>query len=239
MAIHKGLKWIGFGWSAFIAENLLLSHNRDSIISKFSEETYHRAYNSLSALAMSSVVYGYFRYGRKQGPLLFKNRNGGIKLLGVSLQAFGIIGFSQILPKMQSPLTLQKNEGHKIVFENKCPFDFNTDKSGGMLRITRHPALWSFGFLSVGTALKTIYATEMLMFSFPFVFVTIGTFHQDYRHRRGSGGYLDPKIDMVTSNVPFVALINGHQSWDKLYNELKFVNCGLFLTTALLAKLLF
>ena len=64
----------------------------------------------------------------------------------------------------------------------------------------------------------------------------IGTTHQDYRFRRNSGGELSPEVDAVTSNVPFLALFTGQQSWKALGEEMKWLNAAVaLLGTGLLA----
>lgn len=60
----------------------------------------------------------------------------------------------------------------------------------GMDRVSRHSNLWSMAFISLGFALRSIYLTEIIMFSFPMIFALIGGSHQDYRYRRNEGGYL-------------------------------------------------
>ena len=40
----RGAKWIAVGWTAFIAENLILSHNRDEIIGVFGPKAYNYTY---------------------------------------------------------------------------------------------------------------------------------------------------------------------------------------------------
>ncbi len=44
---------------------------------------------------------------------------------------------------------------------------------------------------------------------------------QDHRHRRGIGGFLSPVNDDRTSNVPFLALLRGRQTWAALENEVR------------------
>lgn len=39
---HKGVLFIGVGWGGFIAENLILSENRQWIIERFGEDNYIR-----------------------------------------------------------------------------------------------------------------------------------------------------------------------------------------------------
>jgi uncharacterized membrane protein len=68
---------------------------------------------------------------------------------------------------------------------------------------------------------------EIVFHSFPVIFALIGGAHQDYRYRRGWGGSLSPEKDAVTSNVPFLALVTGKQSWSALRDEVKWTNAGL------------
>jgi uncharacterized membrane protein len=93
-----------------------------------------------------------------------------------------------------------------------------------MQRITRHDKLWSFGLLGLGTAIGTPFIGEIIMFGFPILFAFIGGMHQDYRYRRSMGGQLTQEIDDVTSNVPFVAVLNGSQKVNDILDEVKGVN---------------
>jgi hypothetical protein len=65
---HPGVRWITFGWTAFLTENVVLSDNRDWVIDRIGAERYHQLYNTLSLLANASLAFGYFRYGRRAGP---------------------------------------------------------------------------------------------------------------------------------------------------------------------------
>jgi hypothetical protein len=190
-------------------------------------------------------------------------RSGPGRLAAFGLQALGFIGFSQALPRMQIPVTLQgsasgtpdvtgtttasaksstspsqapsssvevANKG--ISFQARCPFDFRADevslhnththtrththalslslththththahtrihsqvspdKIHNLDRVSRHPMLWSLALAGAGTALRTLYVSEAVMFAFPTIFALVGGAHQDYRYRRGSGGML-------------------------------------------------
>ena len=132
----------------------------------------------------------------------------------------------------------------------------------------------ALGVLGLGTAATTIFLPEVVFGSFAGLFAGIGSSHQDYRHRRGSGGKLTPgnchkhlpllnsfstslthslntqrihslnspriyslntsltpEREHETSNLPFVALISGRQSWTPLLDELKWNNVGLAVAT--------
>lgn len=121
-------------------------------------------------------------------------------------------------------------------FQARCPIDFRSSKNGdevhGIERVTRHPFLWSLGFAGFGHACRSVFVTEMIMGTFPLMFAYIGGAHQDYRHRRGSGGQLTPQRDSETSLLPFAALATGAQSWTKLVDEMKPVNAALAVALA-------
>ena len=68
----KGVKYITFGWLGFIAENIVVSHNREYIISHLGgEKSYKYLYSFCSSMATISIFYGYFKYARNKGPLIF------------------------------------------------------------------------------------------------------------------------------------------------------------------------
>ncbi|XP_063900832.1 uncharacterized protein LOC135120458 [Zophobas morio] len=251
---HKGLKLITYGWIGFIAENLLLSHNRDIIIQRIGDKKYHILYSLLSTFTCGFVSYGYFKYGRRQGPIWFNvQRNRLLRWSGFILLSTGYVGFSQFFPKFQSPFAIQpveketnsrsdggrelQEKGFKLRewnFHPRCPLDFKTNHDlvnevSGLERVTRHPAFWSLGFTGVGLALTTMYACETVLFGMFGVFALIGSAHQDYRFRKGSGGSLSMDMEAQTSNIPFLALLLERQSWKKLINELKLTNASLAL----------
>jgi len=109
----------------------------------------------------------------------------------------------------------------------RCPFDFTDSKSTtnslnkgegkelvelhGLDRISRHPGLWSFGLIGLGSGLLASSLPTRVWMSMPIVVALVGGSHTDSRHRRGMGGYLSREMDEVTSNVPFLAMLSGRQ----------------------------
>ena len=83
------------------------------------------------------------------------------------------------------------------------------------------------GVLSFFFLYYAAYLPHAVMFSFPIVFSYIGSTHQDYRFRRNNGGSLTPERESMTSNVPFVALLQGTQDWSRLSEELKWTNAAI------------
>ena len=85
-------------------ENLVLSENRDYLVSKFGEDRYIQVYGALSSLACCSIGVGYFRFGRNQGPVIFRGAAGALPQAGAFVvQALGLVGFSQLAPAVQLP----------------------------------------------------------------------------------------------------------------------------------------
>lgn len=101
-ARHNGVRLIVGGWTLFVGENLILSHNRTEIIDRLGEGGYHGIYNSLSGLACSSIAYGYMRYGRRQGPRLWTVTM-PMRMASVGLSGLGVLCFAQLFPSIRNP----------------------------------------------------------------------------------------------------------------------------------------
>jgi len=231
------LKWAMGGWSFFIAENYILSENRTWIIEKLGDDAYHYVYGTLSTAACTSIGYGYLYKVKNMGPLAWAI-NSPVPL---SAKAFSFValslGFglaSQTFPKLQIPIhyvneapverkgsnfpedLVPSKSGSK--WKVVCPFDFtdarsqtDTFKLHGLDRISRHPGLWSFGLIGLGSGLLCGSLPTRLWMSMPVMVALIGGSHTDSRYRRGMGGELPKEIDDVTSNIPFSAMLSGRQ----------------------------
>lgn len=250
---NKAVKWIGFGWIGFITENVIISDNREWIISNYGNNNYHMAYSLLSTLTSGSILYGYIRYGRGQGPKLpvpSPLRNAA----SFAFTTLGLVGLSQYIPLIRMPYTYgteEKVDDDVNANSNgmrrsklqapppasseskvwRCPMDFRPkdakvteDGIQGMDRVTRHGMFWSLASVAMGKALSTVFLPEAVMFSFPMAFAYIGGAHQDQRFLRGSGGTLSQEKYNKTCNVPFYSLITGQQSWSTLSSEIKYSN---------------
>lgn len=132
-------------------------------------------------------------------------------------------------------------------FQVRCPFDFTDNPSklqiqhingqtitlSGIDRISRHPGLWSFGFIGCGLGLLSPSIPTRIFTSMPLLIAWLGGAHTDSRFRRGMGGTLSKEMDEVTSHVPFVAMMSGRQGdvgqvWSDLAGkELKGLNAFL------------
>jgi hypothetical protein len=248
------------GWSLFIAENVLLSHNRTFVIELLDnqEEHYHYVYGTCSTVATLLIAYGY-KSVRNQAPFFPSAGTPTRRALALGLQAAGLVGLSQMAPKLQVPVALAPPSPSPAspaspsspspapapanpVWQVRCPFDFTPSKDDsvqGMARISRHSSLWSFASLSLGSAFAAASIPQALCLSGPLAVALIGGAHQDYRFRRGVGGNLPPDLDKQTSNVPFAAMLLGNQkegvlgSFVGLADEIKWLNAGVAATVAL------
>jgi uncharacterized membrane protein len=184
----KGVRWIVGGWIFFMGENIVLSHNRSEIIQYTGDREYHLMYSALSTTACGSILWGYFRHGRNKGPVLWRVGSPVHQAGALLLQTMGLIGFSQLLPRLQLPIAINATGGHAPVepltrnapvaaqespppprqlVSVRCPMDFTpadvpADGVYGLKRVTRHPTFWSLGLLGLGTAMTTPLAAEVL-----------------------------------------------------------------------------
>mmetsp|Transcript_15975 Transcript_15975/g.47658 ORF Transcript_15975/g.47658 Transcript_15975/m.47658 type:complete len:245 (-) Transcript_15975:35-769(-) len=222
------VKWCGGGWLFFVAENAVMSENRGAVIDVLgSEKTYRGVYGLLSSGSLLSIAYGLWRHG--PGPRLSAAPVGvAPRLLGLAFQTAGLVGAANLAPALANPLS----PGFM-----GCPLDLERKKADaaakdsgdavGLKRVTRHPTFWTMGFLGLGVAAQTPFAgTAVAALGFPLV-AAVGGAHMDSRHRRGMGGSLTPEREAATSGIPFLALLEGRQSWAALGEELKPVNSGL------------
>lgn len=227
------MKWAVGGWSFFIAENFVISENRSWIIEKLGDEGYHMMFGTISTAAMASTAYGYYKIKGSApffSPTMMTGPMRTVSFLSFSI-GLGLI--SQTFPKLQTPV--EREFGERNTFQTeapagsstwkvRCPFDF-TDKSldtngpRGVERISRHPSLWGFGFICLGSAARTSSIPQATCLSMPMMVALLGGAHIDSRYRRGMGGSLTPELDSSTSNIPFLAIFKKSISGN--FNQFK------------------
>ena len=163
---HKGVRWIALGWAGFITENVVLSHNREWIITEFGKDTYMRAYAGLSSIANLSILYGYFRHGRRQGPTFpsvrrkvglvtggtttlatalesaaRKARASGPRLAAaVVLQAVGLGMMLQLAPKFQVPVEFRARAERLPILEAGASEEQSALVQGPQLPSSQQPS---------------------------------------------------------------------------------------------------
>ena len=182
-------------------------------------------------LLLGSIAFGFFRHSRGQGPR-FKSVSVLRGFGALALTAIGSVGLLQRAPGLQIPVRVENDDGASWSFRARCPLDFTgigeaESAVSGLQRVTRHPSFYSIGALCAGSALATPYIAECAFYCGAATFILLGTHHQDYRFRNGIGGpgvSKQNELEVMTSNFPFLALLDGRQSWKLLTDELKWGN---------------
>lgn len=172
----SSMKWAAGGWTFFIAENLILSENRTYLIEQLGDGAYHAVYGTLSTIATASIGYAYlYKIPKNVPPLLWSVSSAApmpSRVAAWFLLSLGASMASQVLPKLQIPVAYVSSggtpeESTKVPtavqpettgqWKVQCPFDFTDSKAGssedephGLDRISRHPGLWSMGFMCLG-----------------------------------------------------------------------------------------
>lgn len=165
---QSAVRWAVGGWIFFIAENAILSENRTWLIQQWGDDNYHNVYGACSTIATASIGFAYFKIRRSGMPprwILWKRSPPLVAATGSWIfLTTGLVMASQVAPNMQIPVTMTSSggggSGGGVLLQVRCPFDFsdkhaldNYIKGGsvrGLERITRHPSLWSFGFIGLG-----------------------------------------------------------------------------------------
>lgn len=80
----------------------------------------------------------------------------------------------------------------------------------GMLRITRHPFLWGVAIWALGHLLVNGEAASLILFGSLLALAVFGTSSIDAKRRRALGAKWDA-FAAQTSNVPFLAIVQGRQ----------------------------
>ena len=84
------------------------------------------------------------------------------------------------------------------------------DVARGMLRITRHPFLWGVAIWAIGHLLVNGDAASLILFGSLLALALFGTASIDAKRKRLLGAKWDP-FAVITSNVPFLAIVQGRQ----------------------------
>jgi uncharacterized membrane protein len=84
------------------------------------------------------------------------------------------------------------------------------DVATGMMRITRHPFLWSVAIWSVAHLISNGDMPGLLLFGSLLLLAVLGTVSLDAKKKRTLGAKWDA-FAAQTSNVPFAAILSGRQ----------------------------
>jgi len=252
----RGVWWVLGGWTLFTLENVVLSENRSVIRRSWGgsggQGAYQGFYSLLSAMTLSSTFFAYWRYARfgvQTERLPAHGREpprGLVRAAALAFRALGLVGLGQLLPPINlaaAPIALGVSAPPPELPPMErgamgCPFDFNAYKNRGevfgITRVSRRPELCGLAAVSLGGALLATTATQVAFFGVgPLVCFAALAAHSDRTMRQS--GDLSPAKEAQTSVFPFLALVDGRQSWAALREELVPANAGAACGLALLA----
>ena len=99
------------------------------------------------------------------------------------------------------------------------------DPAAGVLRITRHPVQWAFGFWAIGHLAANGDLKAVILFGTLGILALFGTLLLDHRYRRDKGAHYAP-FELSTSNLPLLAIIQGRQSLGRTIREIGLIRAG-------------
>jgi NnrU protein len=224
--------WAVGGWTFFIAENALLSENREYIINAISSQGYYALYGTASTAATISILYGFRTLSNqsRNSSMLIPRTIPSIPRIGLAIviQSVGLILASQAIPSLQIPIEVSNNK-----VQIRCPFDFHRDRSNlGLDRVSRHASLWALGLTTLGASLLQPSIPMSIWMMGPTAVALLGGAHADSRFKRGIGGHLDAAYERQTSNLPFYAMMQQGTVSYWLTEEVKPINAILAVTMA-------
>lgn len=177
---------------AFVASHLALpvAAVRAALIARLGENGYLIFYSVISLALFAWAIAAYIAAPRIDlwtSPTALRH----VALTLVFLAAlFLICGYSQGNPTM---VKLDRLAG---------------EQPRGIIRVTRHPIMWSGGLWAIAHLLANGDAAGLMLFGGVGFLALAGTVLIDRRRRR-TGGEAWRALEAKTSNVPFVALIQG------------------------------
>ncbi|CAK8994102.1 unnamed protein product [Durusdinium trenchii] len=234
LARDQGVRWVLFGWSIFTAENLVMSEYKTEIKhywgGRGGPTAYQTMYSTLSGLASLSIFAAYWRFARFG--LQLPPPSGSRRLVGLVGRVLGLGALGQLLPPinvtaLEIALGLRPQPPQHLPPQVRgamaCPFDFNAHAGRGevfgITRVSRRPELVGLGFYGLAGALVATTGTQVAMWGIgPLVSFSILAIHSDRVQRRG--GELSQEKEQQTSLFPFLALLDGRQSWTELRDEM-------------------
>ena len=174
---HPAVYLCGGGWLFFVAENAVLSENRQVFIDRLGDRGYKSCYGLLSTCSLASVAYGLWRHG--PGPRL--------RTVGTPSLALGSALLVSPGRRVQPGPGAREPHVRRL---HGLPADLKAVRAdrASWAWTARGIAVLSLGFLGLGCAAMTPFAgTAAAALGFPLVALVGGT-HLDSRHRRGMGG---------------------------------------------------
>lgn len=254
---NKGVRLIGGGWCLFIAENLILSENKPSLVRNLGEGGYRALYGTLSTLACGSIAVGYIRFGRGQGPILWRPTGAAPQTAAFVLQAVGLVGFSQLVPPLQMPFTTEEKvkvadeaEAHNhpsigkrasqstksaastMGLKAQCPINFDHSRKLEGREVCGAQRVTRhpalWSMAMVGLGSACGSPLATEVLFGVFPSVMAAVGGAHIDHRHRKSGELTPAKDAATSLFPFAALARGSgEDWAALAEEVSWSNAAI------------
>ena len=165
---------------------------RGALVERLGEKRFTDLYSIGAALALVWVVFAY----RRAPYLELWPTLAALRLLPTIAMALVVVllvaGATQYNPT--------------IVMKNLDPG--LADPAPGILKVTRHPLMWAFGLWALAHIPLGGDLASLLLFGGFAILALHGTRRIDAKRRAGNPQAYD-RLTAVTSNVPFVALIEG------------------------------
>ncbi len=189
-----GLSELGLVMALFVASHLALSSTgpRRVLAGRIGEWPFLGLYSLVSLGFFAWVLRAYDAAPDVElwvAPAAFR-----YFALGVMAPAFVLVvaGYTQSNPTA-------------VILDRFSPLD---GAPTGITRITRHPVMWGAGLWAVSHTLAVGDAKALILFGGLGVLAFAGTLNIDRRRRR-TGGETWRRLESETSNVPFLAVIQG------------------------------
>lgn len=195
---------LGLAALVFVGGHFLLSSNglRGLLVRAIGEGPFLGVYSVIAAISLGGMIWAFVTL--PYGPLLWFLYPAGyyaaIILMPVALLLV-IGGYSQ-----SNPTGVGQDRALR-----RLPT--------GVLRITRHPIMWGVALWSIGHLLANGDALSVLFFGSFLILALVGTLLIDAKKIRQFGSVYEGFRDQ-TSNLPFLAIIRGRQSFGDAVREI-------------------
>jgi len=177
---------------------------RPALVGALGEGVYRALYSVVALLALVWLVLAYD--AAPYGPVLWDLGAAGGAAVTVVMPvalAFLVAGVSQPNP------TAVGSEGRLA----------EPGIARGVLRLTRNPVMWAIGLWALAHLAANGEARAVGLFGTLAVLALLGTLLIDLKNRKMRAREFAP-LEMSTSNLPFLAVVQGRQSFPKAMREI-------------------
>lgn len=188
----------GLTGAAFVVSHLGLASKapRDYLVARLGEKGFQGLYSLVALLVLVAMIVAY-----SQAPSIF------LWVPGHGLRH---------LPLLVMPVALVLIAGGLLApnpsaIGNSAALD-HAEPARGVLRVTRHPVMWGVALWAVAHILANGDLASLLFFGGLLLTAILGSLHLD-RRMAVEQGERWRRLVLVTSYVPFVALLRGRQRW--------------------------